>query len=221
MLELGDGRSHGENMTDIVLVRHGETEFNREGVFRGRLNVELNERGREQAEALARALKSPPIVAVYTSPLARALATATAIAEVHGVEPIVDEAFNNIDLGVWQGVKKTHVRDTEPEAWVLWTTEPEHLRIPGGETLAEIRERAYPRLLDLAARHDGGRIAIVTHRSVSRVLAGALLGMTEGYFWKFYMDNAGYSLIQYNGSGFMIVQWNENCHLSGKVIERY
>jgi len=208
-------------MTDIILVRHGETELNREGVFRGRFDVELNDCGREQAEALAKALKSPPIVAVYTSPLARALATARAIAGEHGLEPIVDEAFNNIDLGEWQGVKKTQVRDTEPDAWRLWTTEPEHLRIPGGETLAEIRERAYPRLLDLAARHDGERIVVVTHRSVARVLAGAVLGMTEGYFWKFYMDNAGYSLLQYNGSDFMIVQWNEICHLKDKVVERY
>ncbi len=208
-------------MTDIILVRHGETEFNKEGVFRGRLDVELNERGREQAEAVAKALRSPPIVAVYTSPLARARSTADAIAREHGVKPTVDEAFNNIDLGEWQGVKKTQVRDREPKAWALWTTEPEHLRIPGGETLAEIRERAYTRLLDLAIRHDGERIAVVTHRSVSRVLAGAVLGMSEGYFWKFYMDNAGYSLLQHNGSGFMIVQWNENSHLTGKVVERY
>jgi broad specificity phosphatase PhoE len=208
-------------MTDIVLVRHGETEFNREDIFRGRFNVELNDRGREQAEALAKALKSPPITAVYTSPLARAVATACAIAREHGLEPIVDEAFNNIDLGEWQGVKKTQVRDEQADEWRLWTTEPEHLRIPGGETLAEIRERAYPRLLDLAAGHDGERIVVVTHRSVSRVLAGAVLGMTEGYFWKFYMDNAGYSLLQYNGSGFVIVQWNEICHLKERVIERY
>ena len=208
-------------MTDIVLVRHGETEFNREGVFRGRSDVGLNETGREQAAAAADALAREPITAVYSSPLSRAIDTARPIAERHGIEPIVDEAFHNIDLGEWQGAKKEMVRIERPEAWALWTTEPEQLRIPGGETLAEVRARAFPRLEQLASKHDGERIAIISHRSVIRVLAGAVLGMTEGYFWRFYMDNAGFSLLRRNGSGYVIVQWNESCHLTDAIYERY
>ncbi len=208
-------------MTDIVLVRHGETEFNREGVFRGRYDVGLNDAGRKQALAAAEALAREPIAAVYSSPLLRALDTAGPIAARHGSEPIVDEAFHNIDLGEWQGAKKETVRVEQPEAWALWTTEPEHMRIPGGETLGEVRARAFPRLADLAVKHDGQRIAIVTHRSVIRVLAGAVLGMTEGYFWRFYMDNAGFSVLRRDGTGYVIVQWNENCHLTDTVHERY
>jgi len=208
-------------MTDIVLVRHGETEFNREGVFRGRVDVGLNDVGHEQARAAAEALSRESITAVYSSPLSRALDTARPIAERHGLTPVVDEAFHNINLGAWQGAKKEKVRLEQPDAWALWTTEPEHLRIPGGETLAQIRARAFPRLGELAASHDNERIAIVSHRSVIRVLAGAVLGMTEGYFWRFYMDNAGYSLIRQNGTGYVIVSWNENCHLTSKFYERY
>lgn len=208
-------------MTDIVLVRHGETEFNREGVFRGRVDVGLNDTGREQALAAAEALSRDPLAAVYSSPLSRAFDTARPIAERHGLEPVVDEAFHNIDLGEWQGAKKEMVRLEQPDAWAKWTTEPELLRIPGGETLAEIRARAFPRLEALAAAHEGQRIAVVSHRSVIRVLAGAVLGMTEGYFWRFYMDNAGYSVLRQNGTGFVIVSWNENCHLTSKFYERY
>ncbi len=208
-------------MTDIVLVRHGETEFNREGVFRGRYDVGLNEAGREQAAATAAALAREPIAAVYSSPLSRALDTARPIAGRHGLKPAVDEAFHNIDLGEWQGAKKETVRLEQAEAWAQWTTEPERMRIPGGETLAEVRSRAFPRLEELATAHDGERIAIVTHRSVIRVLAGAVLGMTEGYFWHFYMDNAGFSILRQNGAGYIIVQWNENCHLTDTVYERY
>ncbi len=208
-------------MTDIVLVRHGETEFNREGVFRGRIDVGLNDTGRDQAVAAAAALAAKPLAAVYSSPLSRALDTARPIAGRHGLEPVIDEAFHNIDLGEWQGAKKDVVRLEQPEAWVLWTTEPERLRIPGGETLAELRARAFPKFEELAERHDGERIAIVSHRSVIRVLAGAVLGMTEGYFWRFYMDNAGYSVLKRNGTGYVIVQWNENCHLTDSVYERY
>jgi broad specificity phosphatase PhoE len=208
-------------MTDIVLVRHGETEFNREGVFRGRFDVGLNEAGREQAAATAAALAREPLAAVYSSPLSRALETARPIAAKHCLEPVIDEAFHNIDLGEWQGAKKETVRLTQPEAWALWTTEPERLRIPGGETLAEVRARAFPRLEELAAEHEGERIAIVSHRSVIRVLAGAILGMAEGYFWRFYMDNAGFSVLRQNGTGYVIVQWNENCHLTDTFYERY
>ncbi|MCD4690138.1 histidine phosphatase family protein [bacterium] len=208
-------------MTDIVLVRHGETEFNREGVFRGRYDVGLNDVGREQAEAAAAALARESITAVYSSPLSRAFDTAKAVAGRHGIAPVVDEAFHNIDLGEWQGAKKETVRIEQPDAWALWTTEPERLRIPGGETLEELRARAFPRLEKLAARHDGERVAIVSHRSVIRVLAGAILGMTERYFWRFYMDNAAFSLLRRNGDGYIIMQWNENCHLRDTVYERY
>jgi broad specificity phosphatase PhoE len=97
-------------MTEIILVRHGETELNTAGVFRGRADVALNDRGVAQAQAVADALSSDPVVAVYSSPMVRALDTARAVASRHGLEPAVDPAFDNIDLGEWQGVEKELVR---------------------------------------------------------------------------------------------------------------
>ncbi len=208
-------------MTEVVIVRHGETEYNKLGVFRGRLDVPLNERGREQAACAARALGSEPMAAVYSSPLVRALDTARAIAEAHDLTPIVDQAFHNIDLGEWQGVEKARVEREEPELWELWTNDPDALRIPGGETLAEVRERAYRRVLELVWEYRGKRIAIVTHRSVAKLLGGALLGMERGYFWKLYLDNAGFSVLGHRDGGFVLLRWNESCHLTERVIERY
>ena len=118
-------------MTEIVLVRHGETELNTAGVFRGRADVALNERGRIQAEAVAAALSGVPVAAVFGSPMIRALDTARAVASPHGLEPIVDPAFNNIDLGEWQGMEKERVRREQPELWRLWMEDPDALRIPG------------------------------------------------------------------------------------------
>jgi len=109
----------------------------------------------------------------------------------HGLEPVLDEAFNNIDLGVWQGKEKTLIERDEPDRWRLWTTEPDRLVLPGGESLASVRERSAQRTLELVALHEGDRFAVVTHRSVLKVLGGALLGLREGYFWRFYLDNAG------------------------------
>jgi broad specificity phosphatase PhoE len=208
-------------MTEIVLVRHGETESNRLGLFRGRLDLPLNERGREQAGALARALKPDPVAAVFTSPLVRAVDTASAIAREHGLDPVIDEAFNNIDLGRWQGLEKARVEREEPDLWNLWMTDPERWGVPGAESLSGVRERALRRVLALLPEFADRRFVIVSHRSVLKLLAGALLGMAEGYFWKFYLDNAGYSVLGQQADGFVLLKWNEACHLRERVVERY
>jgi len=206
-------------MTEIILIRHGETEFNRAGIFRGRCDVALNDRGREQARRLAAALASVPIDAVYSGPLSRALETARPVAGAHDLEPVVDHAFDNIDLGRWQGVRKADVERDEPELWRLWIETPDALRIPGGESLASVARRAHDRTTALVREHEGRRIAIVSHRSVLKLLAGRLLGMQEGYFWKFYLDNAGYSIVRWDGTGFVLTKWNESCHLGERVVE--
>jgi broad specificity phosphatase PhoE len=206
-------------MTEIILVRHGETQLNTTGVFRGRTDVPLNERGIDQAAAVAEALAYPTVSAVYSSPRVRALDTARAIASRHGLEPVVDEAYNNIDLGEWQGSRKEEVRNDHPDLWRLWTEDPENLRIPGGETLAQVRERAYARTLELARRHPDERIVVVSHRSVTKLLAGALMGLEHGYFWSFYIDNAAYSIFGFNGAAFVLLKWNEGCHLGDRTVE--
>jgi broad specificity phosphatase PhoE len=208
-------------MTEIVLVRHGETESNRQGLFRGRLDVPLNKTGRDQAASVARALTAEPVAAVFTSPLARAVETAGAIAREHGLEPVADESFNNIDLGRWQGRVKVEVEREEPELWRLWMSDPDRWGVPGAESLAGVRERALRRTLELVPEFTDRRFVIVSHRSVLKLLAGALLGMADGYFWKFYLDNAGYSVLGRRGDGFVLLKWNEACHLSERVVERY
>jgi phosphoserine phosphatase len=208
-------------MTEIVVVRHGETELNTQGVFRGRFDVPLNERGREQANAAGRALAGVPLDAVYSSPLARAMDTARAIALPHGLDPFPDEAFNNIDLGAWQGVPKDDVEREYPELWTVWKDDPDTLRIPRGETLAGVRLRAFTRAEELVSVHEGRRFAVVTHRSVAKLLAGALLGMERGYFWKFYIDNAGFSIFGHGDGRYTLLTWNEACHLGEKTVEHY
>jgi broad specificity phosphatase PhoE len=206
-------------MTEIVLVRHGETELNTAGVFRGRKDVPLNERGAEQAAAVAEALAVPPVARVYSSPLVRALDTARAIATRHGLEPVVDPAYNNIDLGEWQGGWKERVKQEQPDLWRLWLEDPDALRIPGGETLAQVRSRSLARTQELVREHTGERIVIVSHRSVTKLLGGALLGLTSGYFWSLYIDNAAYSVFGFNNGAFVLLKWNENSHLGKRTVE--
>ncbi|RXG65481.1 histidine phosphatase family protein, partial [Candidatus Atribacteria bacterium 1244-E10-H5-B2] len=103
--------------TLIILVRHGECEGNIKGMFRGRVDFPLNERGLIQAQDLARGLKIFPVKYIYSSPLVRARQTAEAIGEQCGVEVKVEEGFNNIELGSWEGRFKKEIAQEYPKEW--------------------------------------------------------------------------------------------------------
>ena len=98
----------------IYLIRHGETEFNRLGIFRGRYEVELNDNGRCQAGETGRALKDEDISFILSGPLGRTTETARIVAGEIGVDYRIDEAFNNIALGKWQGLEKEKVKREFP-----------------------------------------------------------------------------------------------------------
>jgi broad specificity phosphatase PhoE len=202
----------------IFLIRHGETEFNRLGVFRGRYDVDLNDAGRRQAGEIAQSLKGESIGLLLASPLVRATDTAAIIARELGIEYKIDEAFNNIDLGSWQGVPKERVMKDYPDLWRRWNTEPESMRVPHGETVEEVRERGFRRLQEIVDE-GGGDFGVVTHRSVLKGLAASILNVPAPWFWKFYMDNAAYSVFEHDASGFVLTCWNSNAHLSEKVEE--
>jgi broad specificity phosphatase PhoE len=204
----------------IFLIRHGETEFNRLGVFRGRYEVDLNDRGRRQAEDAGSSLKGRGITFILTSPLERARETAAIIAGIIGVDYKVDEAFNNIHLGIWQGVAKDRVKEQYPDLWRKWTTAPEELRVPGAETVEEVRKRSFSRLEELTGS-DGASFGIVTHRSVLKGLAASILNVPAPWFWKFYIDNAAYSVFEHDNSGFVLTSWNSNAHLTEAVQEAF
>jgi len=202
----------------IYLIRHGETEFNRLGIFRGRYEVDLNEVGRQQASQIGKALEGAGIEFLVTSPLTRAVETAEIIASALGIDYFKDEAFNNIALGEWQGVPKQKIKDEYPDLWHLWTTEPEKLAIPGGETVEDVRRRSFAglkRILD----DRKGTFAVVTHRSVIKALAAAMLDVNPPYFWKFYIDNAAFSVFEVTDAGYTLISWNNNAHLTEKVTE--
>jgi probable phosphoglycerate mutase len=207
-----------EGTTRIYLVRHGETEFNRMGVFRGRFDVDLNDVGLKQARETGEALAGEGIDLILTSPLKRAAVTAETVSKALGIGYEVDAAFNNINLGSWQGVPKKKVMEDFPEEWRRWTTEPEHLVVPGGESVEDVKKRASLRLLDIVSAREGA-VAIVTHRSVIKVLAAFMLNVPPPYFWKFYTDNAAYCVFEHSGGEFTLISWNVNFHLSEKVKE--
>jgi len=208
--------------TEAILVRHGETEANRLNIFRGRLDVKLNENGRKQAEEIAEALEQKKVKAIYSSPLSRALETAKAIGKKKNLNVNIAEGFNNINLGEWEGKPKEEVKEKYPEFWHQWVYDTEHVQVPGGENLGNVRDRAFKALKELMEENKGETFILVSHRCVLKVLLSAVLDIHGKYFWKIYLDNGSYSKVEYDeDKGFTVTCLNEACHVSKKVYEEF
>jgi len=155
---------------EVLLVRHGETDDNAAARFQGRLDTQLNERGREQSRALADALRGEQLRALYCSPMQRARETAQILGDVLGLDAVFDERLVEVDAGEWSGLPIADVIENEPGSWERWRSVDPTFRFPGGESVAEQAARVAAALADIAA---GPLPAlVVTHGGAIRSVAG-------------------------------------------------
>lgn len=199
-------------MTEIILVRHGETEWNRQEVFRGRLDIDLNDTGRRQAELLGEHLSRIKVDAVYSSPLKRALETADRIARHHRLGVQTAHGLIDLDYGEWQGLSKETVKTKYKGLYTQWTEKPHQVRIPGGESLDNVTERAVGVVDEVIARYQG-RVVLVSHRVVNKVLICALLGLGNSRFWHIKQDTAGITTFTYENGRFILTEHNITAYL--------
>ncbi|MBU0703273.1 MAG: histidine phosphatase family protein [Chloroflexi bacterium] len=172
-------------MTRILLVRHGQTIWNKEVRFRGQADVELDEFGLRQAEATGRYVAARwPVAAVYASRMGRAMQTAAPIARHHGltVQPLA--GLLDLNFGEWQGLAPVEVVQRHPDLYRAWLEAPHTVCFPGGESLGLVRERVLAGLDEVLTRHPGQTIALVSHAVVNRVLLCAVLGLGNEHFWR-------------------------------------
>ena len=199
-------------MTQIILVRHGETEWNVEEVFRGRLDIERNETGVKQAKLLAEHLSNMKIDAIYSSPLKRALTTAEMVAGFHKLNVLIEPGLIDFDYGEWQGLSHREVRDMYKELYAQWINHPELVRMPAGETLDEVSKRAMS-IVDRAIAKYEGIVVLVSHRVVNKVLICALLGLDSSHFWNVRQDTCGMTIFSYGNERFMLTKHNDTSYL--------
>ena len=199
-------------MTEIILVRHGETAWNVEEVFRGRIDVELNETGLRQAELLAEYLSGVKIDAVYSSPLRRALNTAEVIARYHTLEVEIAPKLIDFDFGKWQGLPHQEVKRRYKKLYAQWLENPHLIQMPDGESLDEVRERALTAVDEVVAKHEGA-VVLVSHRVVNKVLICALLGLDNSHFWNIRQDTCGTTTFAYEKGRFILTKHNDTSYL--------
>lgn len=187
---------------DIVFVRHGETDWNREKRLQGSTGAPINDAGKEQAKGLARLLWEVPLQAIYSSELPRALETASYVAGPHSLNITTDARLNEIHHGDWEGMLEADLPD--PERYRRWREDPSAIDLPGIEPLQAVHDRAVGAMKEILARHpeEGkGLVAIVSHQLVLALLKCYVLDRPWSQIRKHALSVASYEVITV-GEGF-------------------
>jgi broad specificity phosphatase PhoE len=202
----------------ILLLRHAETDWNRERRFQGWRDIPLSPTGREQAESAARLLAASPLAAVWSSPLSRARETAALIAAPHKLTVHEADAFKEMGFGEWEGLTRDEVRERFPDAHRAWAETPHDAAWPGAETLGAVRARALAGLDELREAHQGQTVCLVSHGITSRILILEALGLGLDRLWSLGLSSAGISELEFRDDWTALHRMNSLIHLADGAI---
>lgn len=197
----------------LILVRHGETEHNRDQITLGRADVPLTERGRAQAAAVAATFTRPP-AAIFTSPLSRAADTAAAIAATTSVGAVIDESLTEMDVGDLEHLTTHDLRARYPEFVAEWLSPAAgDARMPGGETLREVQDRAWTAIERMRSAHPDAEVVAVTHNFVILTVVCRALDLPLGQFRRLRQALAARTVIDVRQGACTLLQLNDTAHL--------
>ncbi len=208
----------------LVLVRHGETDWNRQGRFQGQIDIPLNSNGRSQAEAAARFLKPVSLQRAYTSSMARPRQTAEAILAAHPGVPLTSvSSLVEIGHGEWEGRLEEEIAASWPQLLADWKRAPHTVQMPEGENLQQVWDRSLQGWRRIVAGLDPAETAlVVAHDAVNKTILCALLGLGPADIWMVKQGNGGVTVIDYphGAEGLpLVAALNLTAHLGG-VIDR-
>ncbi len=205
----------------VHLVRHGETEWNRDGRCQGVTDIPLTAKGRRQTEAVARAFASKRPGLILSSPLQRALETARRIANVHGLSCETVTVLREWDQGELEGLTGTQLLSDHTEFFHRWQQDPAHTPPPGGETLLALQSRAWPVVDKLREHTSEGSVVVVSHTMTIATILCAALGLDLGHIHHLRIDLASRSTIVFSQFGLFslwrLVSLNDRHHLEDRL----
>ncbi len=197
----------------LLLVRHGETERNREGRVLGQGNQTLTEEGRRQATAVAGALTREGITTIYSSPLKRAVETAETIGDKLGLPVQVVADLAEVDAGALDGMTSKDMRARYPDFMALWDRDPGSAVMPGGESLAHAQQRAWRSVQSFLGEHPDGNVVAVSHNFTIGTLVCKALGLPLASFRHVRIDLGSVSTVELREGRNRLVLLNDRCHL--------
>jgi broad specificity phosphatase PhoE len=201
-------------MTRLILIRHGETEWNETKRFQGISDIPLSSKGAAQALSLARSLAGEPLAAIYTSPLSRARQTAECLARYHSCPLRVVEDFKELNQGQLEGLTGEDLRRDFPGFISKWMEDPGETVLPGGESLGDLQRRAWEAAASLVCRHPEETVAVVAHSFVILAVLCRALELPLKAFRRFRQDPTGKNILEFSERGAALRCLNDTCHLS-------
>jgi alpha-ribazole phosphatase len=202
----------------LIVVRHGETFYNAQRRLTGQSDVPLSLLGEQQTAALVESLATEHLDVVVTSDLERTRVTASAIAHNHGLPLQEDSDLRELAFGEWEGYTYDEVLARDADLVSLWRADPTKYAPPGGETVAELRDRCARALKRWQTRYPEASVLWVTHGGLIGVLLCHILDIDLKRRWQFRHDNASISEMRLIGDHAIIVRLNETAHIRALQI---
>lgn len=203
-------------MTKLILVRHGQTIWNKLGKYQGQADVELSDAGKRQAELLGDNFPIKHIDAVFSSPLIRARETAEAVAGKFNLPVVTCEAFREINFGDWEGLTYDEIHQKWPQEHDMLFQSPDQLTCPNGESFAEVQNRAAGKMLEIIKEYDEKVVVITAHGGVIRTMLCHALGMPLKNMWHIKQDNTALNIVSAYEEGMTVELMNSTEHLMNK-----
>ncbi len=203
-------------MARLLLVRHGETEWNRSGRYQGRSDIDLSAIGIQQAETLKKCLVKERLDAIYSSDLKRAVHTAQIIASGHNPELVTCKEMRELDFGEFEGLTFEEIKQRYPRSnW--WTTQDPQEKPPDGESVSQLTDRVSPFASKLRRYTDEETILVVAHGGSLRALLCLLLGFGLEHWWQFRLDSASLTVVETYSDVVVLSLLNGLCHLGKRL----
>lgn len=213
--------------TRLLIVRHGQTDWNASGRFQGQTDIPLNPAGVQQSRALSRALARQLALekpaAIYASDLLRAWQTAEIIHQALPEDrrcPLIPEPrLREMRFGVWEGLTYAQIQASQPQLLERWERDLEHVAPPGGETLLALADRVQAAFQSIAQSHPDSVVLLVAHGGPLQMLIASALGLPPGRFWQIHLSNASISELGLYPDGAILNLLNCTDHLEGPPWE--
>jgi len=197
----------------LILVRHGQTDWNTAQRFQGQSDIPLNELGRRQADALANRLSAQPIDVIYSSDLQRAFDTASLIARGK-IEVRADARLREVNFGDWEGLTYNEIKIKYPDAFTAWENDVCKNAPPKGETLEQLTVRTQSILTDLHEKYQDQTVLLVAHGGALQTMICLALDLKPTRYWQFHLSPASLSDISFYPAGAIVNLLNDTSHFA-------
>ena len=202
-------------MTELLFIRHGETDWNLQQRFQGQIDVPLNATGLAQAARLGQRLAAEPYDALFSSDLVRAQQTAAPLAAAWQLQPTLVPGLREQSFGVLEGLDVPTIKQRHADLWQQWLEHRGSYALPGGESLRQFHARVMDAVRELAAEGAGRRLAIVTHGGVLDMLWRTAHGLSLDGLRECEIPNTGLNRLRWAGNTLQIERWADDAHLGG------